>query len=92
MGFVNLHPGILLCDLLLVTDSHRLGYIRLPPPLRSDASLRGDPRLSLAIAVVRDRINYVKQAAASLEALPNNLQELLHPRWLHGRRMEQAGY
>jgi len=64
MGFVDLWRGIILCDLLLVKDNPRLGYIKLPPPLLPDGFVEGnyygDGRLYRDIAAVEDRIMYVE--------------------------------
>lgn len=74
MGFVDLWRGIMLCDLLLVKDNPRLGYIKLPPPLLPDGFSedddQGDARLYRDIAVVEDRIMYVEHDFHLLEPDP----------------------
>ncbi|KAK3137986.1 hypothetical protein QOZ80_5AG0362970 [Eleusine coracana subsp. coracana] len=59
MGFVDLYRGIILCD-VLKGDPKKLRYAPLPPPMRPDNPLRGEPHLERDIAVMKGRIKFVE--------------------------------
>jgi hypothetical protein len=57
VGWVDLWPGILICDMLL--DNNMFRYISLPLPLVPNKLLKGDPLFSRDITVVKGYIKYI---------------------------------